>query len=259
MQPAVAVAVCAAGLACGSFATVLAARVPRGGNVVHGRSGCPECGAQIAWYDNIPVASWLVLRGRCRSCATRISWSYPAMELAVGLLWLLVYAVYGISWTSAILAYLAVVTVALVAIDLVHKRLPHRIVLPSYGVVGVLMAISWITGERDSWATAAIGLAVMGGFYALLWFIYPRGMGFGDVTTAGLLGVTAGYLGLEVLAVSAIAGPLVGGLTVLILLALRKVQRGEAIPYGPAMIVGAWLGYLWGADIASWYVGVLVP
>jgi leader peptidase (prepilin peptidase)/N-methyltransferase len=149
---------------------------------------------------------------------------------------------------------LAVVTVALFVIDIRHHRLPHRIVLPSMGIVAALAIAAWFAEERATWATALIGVVAMGGFYGLFWLIYPKGMGFGDVTTACLLGFAAGFLGLQELAVAAIAGPLVGGVIVLMLAATRRLRRGLAIPYGPALISGAWIGILWGAGIAHAYL-----
>lgn len=179
------------------------------------------------------------------------------MELAVALLWLGSYAVFGLSWTAAVLGVMAVVTVALVTIDIRYSRLPHRIVLPTYGIVAPLMIIAWLVGERETWLMAGAGCLLMGGLYGVLWFIYPKGMGFGDVTTAGLLGLVGGFLGVQHLAVAAIAGPLVGGLVVLGLLGARKLTRGQAVPYGPALIAGAWIGYLGGPAIASGYLDLM--
>lgn len=236
---------------------VVISRVPRGRQVVSGRSACPHCDAEIAWYDNIPLVSYLVLGGRCRSCKARISPQYPLVELAVALMWLAVVIIHGLSWTSALLAYLAAVSVALVVIDILHRRLPHGIVLPSYGVVAVLAGVAWIVGERGTWISALIGMAVLSLFYGLLWFFYPKGMGFGDVTTAGLLGFVLGFMGWEQLAVGGIAGPLVGGLMVIGMLIAGRVRKGVAVPYGPALIAGAWVGIFAGQPIAQGYLGLL--
>lgn len=242
------------GVVFGSFATVLVARVPEGEGVARGRSRCRSCGQEIAWHDNIPLLSWVMLGGRCRHCKARISARYPLIEASVGALFVAVYAVWGISWTSLVFAYLAVISVALVAIDLEHHRLPHSMVLPSYGVVVMVMAVAWIAGERDTWWTAALGFAVLALFYGLLWFFYPKGLGFGDVTTAGLLGLAAGFLGTTTVAVAAIAGPLVGGLIIIGMAVSGRLKRGAAIAYGPALIVGAWMAYLAGETIARAYL-----
>lgn len=182
---------------------------------------------------------------------------YPAVELAVALLWVVVYATWGLTFTAAVFGVLAPVSVALVAIDVQHHRLPHRIVLPSLAIVLVLCAIAWLVGERETWWSAVVGLSAMGGFYATLWFVYPKGMGFGDVTTACLLGFAAGFLGYPTLAVAAIAGPLLGGVMVMVIAIARGVTRGVAIPYGPALLGGAWIGFLGGPLIWSAYVKVL--
>ena len=197
------------------------------------------------------------MRARCRHCKQRISGLYPAVELSVAILWVAVYATFGLTATAAVFAYLAPVCVALFVIDLQAHRLPHRIVVPSYAVVAILTTIAWVLGERTTWWSALVGLVAMGGFYGLLWLIYPKGMGFGDVTTAGLLGFAAGFLSYSHLAVAAIAGPLVGGVVVLALALARKLRKGQAVPYGPALIGGAWIGYLWAPAIAAWYLGIV--
>lgn len=245
------------GLVLGSFATVLVARVPAGEQVVRGRSKCRGCSREIAWYDNVPVFSWLILRGRCRHCGERISARYPLIELSTALLSVAAVLWWGMSVTTLLFVYLAVVSVALVAIDLMHRRLPHSIVLPSYGVAVVLAVVAWVLGERTSWWSALLGFGILVLFYGLLFVLYPRGMGFGDVTTAGLLGFAAGFLGLSHLAVAAIAGPLLGGVMVIALMARGKVGRKTAIPYGPALIVGAWVGFLWGEPVATWYLRLM--
>jgi leader peptidase (prepilin peptidase)/N-methyltransferase len=245
------------GLLLGSFANVLIARIPDGRSVVGGRSACMSCGHQIAWYDNIPLVSWLVLRGRCRHCKAPIGWLYPVVEASVAILCVASAWKWGASVTTLLFCVLATATVALVVIDIKHRRLPHRIVLPTIGIVAVLAIAAWLLGERQSWWSALLGAVALGGFYAVLWFVYPKGMGFGDVTTAVLIGFAAGFLGYPELAVAAIAGPLVGGVVVIILALAGKAKRGVAVPYGPALLAGGWLGILAGPAIAAGYLGVL--
>lgn len=225
--------------------------------MITGRSACPQCGHSLAWYDNVPLASWLALRARCRYCSTPISAQYPAVESAVALMWLAIYLQWGVSFSALLLAYMAPVSVALVVIDARVHRLPHRIVLPSFLVVAGIALVAWWSGESQSWWTALVGLAAMGGFYGLLWFVYPRGMGFGDVTTASLLGVVLGFLSLQHLAVGAIAGPLLGGVLVIAMAAARRASRKARIPYGPALVGGAWVGVLAGPTIAAGYLSLL--
>lgn len=245
------------GLLLGSFTNVLIARVPQGRDWVRGASHCPRCEAQIRWYDNVPVLSWVALRGRCRDCGEPISIRYPVVEVLVASLVVASLLVYGISLSLLMLTYLAVVTVALAFIDLDVRRLPHEIVLPSLAIVAALVVVGDVVFHEGSALRALVGLGAMGGFYALLWLIYPKGMGFGDVTTAALLGLVMGFFGWAHLAVGAISGPLLGGVAVVFGLASRRLSRGSAIPYGPFLIAGAWLGVLAGPLIADAYLNLL--
>jgi leader peptidase (prepilin peptidase)/N-methyltransferase len=243
------------GLAVGSFTTVLAARVPAGRTWVSGRSACPRCHAPIAWYDNVPVLSWLVLRRRCRHCSGRISVRYPLIELAVASLFVASAVTWGLSILTLAMWYLACVSVALVAIDIDVRRLPDPLVLPSYVVAAALLiADAVVTGEYGRLPVAGAGFLIMGLAYGLMWFAYPAGLGRGDVTAAALLGLYAGYLGWGVLAVAAIAGPLVGGCVVIVGLATRRLSLKSAVPYGPALVGGAWIGLLGGSQIVAEYL-----
>src|SRR5690606_9493128 len=155
--------------------------VPRGESVVRPPSACPSCGAQIRRYDNIPVVSWLLLRGKCRDCGAPISARYPAVELGTGVAFGLVAWWVGASWVLPVLLVLAALTVCLGVIDLDVQRLPDAIVLPGYPVVlGLLVLASWAPGGGADWSALwrAVGTgAVMFGVYFLMRFAYPRGMG----------------------------------------------------------------------------------
>jgi len=242
------------GVTLGSFANVLIVRVPEGREFIRTPSACTSCGERIRWYDNIPVVSYVVLRGRCRDCGHRISARYPVVELVVGALFVAIAAVFGVTWTSGVLGYLAVVSVALVAIDIEHRRLPHALVLPSYGVLAIGVLVGDLVFHEGSLGRAVAGLAILGLFYGLLWFIYPSGMGFGDVTTAGLLGMVLGYLSWAALAVGGIVAPLIAGVVILVGMLAGRVKRKTHIPYGPFLISGAWVGILIGAPIAQEYL-----
>jgi len=243
------------GLLCGSFANVLIARVPAGEQWVRGSSHCPRCGHDLAWYDNVPVVSWLWLRRKCRHCHAPISGRYPLVEVVVAGLFVAVAIVYGASVLALGLMYLAVVTVALAAIDLEHRRLPDSLTLPSYAVLGaVVVAQSWIDADWWMAGRALAGGLILGGFYFLMWFAYPKGMGFGDVKAAGMLGLALGAVGWGAIAVGAIAGPLIGGVVGVAVMIRTRRGRGVAIPYGPWLIAGAWLGILAGDRIGRGYV-----
>ncbi len=246
------------GLCLGSFANVLIARVPEGEDWVRGPSRCPKCRHRLAWHDNIPLLSWLWLRRRCRYCGRPISARYPVVESLVAGLVVASYLLFGLSLLAVAFVYLGVVSVALVFIDIDVQRLPNSLVLPSYPVVAALLVADAAVGnDWGALGRSGAGLGILGGFYGLLWLAYPTGLGFGDVRTAGLLGIAVGYLGWDSLAVGAIAGPIAGGLVVLVGLAIGRVHRKSRIPYGPALIGGMWLGAIAGQAIADWYVGLI--
>jgi len=252
------IAACAVvGLLFGSFANVLIARIPTGEQWATGASRCPRCGHDLAWKDNIPLMSWLALHGKCRYCSEPISPQYPLVELAGAVSFAAVAAQFGTSVLTAAVLYLALISIALLVIDLRVFRLPDALVLPSIAVMAVLLAADFLLGGPGSLTRAGIGVAIAGGFYGALWFFYPGGMGFGDVKTAALLGMTLGYLGWASLAVGLILGPIIGGILVVGGLATRKVTRKTRVPYGPALILGAWVGILFGSTVSDWYVGIL--
>lgn len=243
------------GLLCGSFANVLIARVPVGEPWANDRSRCPRCGHQLAWYDNIPVLSWLWLRRRCRHCAAPISARYPAVELATATLFALVAWEFGATWLTAGLLYLSVVSVALVVIDLDVRRLPDALVLPAIPVLAVAVAAhAWDLGEWWVLARALLGGVALAGFYFIMWFAYPKGLGFGDVKVAVLLGVALGAVGWDALAVGAFLGPIVGGVAGIAAIARHRSVKGVKIAYGPWLISGAWVGILAGPELWRGYL-----
>lgn len=262
----------AVGLAIGSFLNVVVHRVPAGLSVARPASACPGCGNSIRRRDNVPVLSWLVLRGRCRDCRTSISARYPIVELATGLFFVLVAArlwpLVGVPTEALPLVarllslvaflWLAGVSVALTVIDLEHHRLPDAIVLPSYAVGGVLLAASSILiGDWPALVRAAIGLASLFAFYLIAALSYPGGMGFGDVKLAGVLGLYLAWLGWGEFAVGAFAAFLLGGLFAVVLLATRRVERTGGIPFGPWMLAGAWVGVFAGGTVSTAYLTLL--
>ena len=257
------------GLAIGSFLNVVVHRVPAGLSVVSPPSACPKCDRPIRGADNVPVLSWFRLRGRCRDCALPISVRYPVVEAATGLLFLAVVlrflpsaatgaAVIGHSLVLIALLYLMAVSVVLTLIDLDTHTLPNRIVLPMYPVLAVLLLVSSaLTGD---WAAALRGfggLALLGGVYLALAIAVPRGMGFGDVKLAGALGLVLAYLGWGPLAVGAFGAFLLGGTFGIVLLAIRRAGRSTGIPFGPWMLLGAWVGAFAGAPIWDAYLRLL--
>jgi leader peptidase (prepilin peptidase)/N-methyltransferase len=258
----------------GSFLNVVVYRVPRGASIVAPPSACGACGHEVRGYDNIPLVSWLVLRGRCRDCAAPISVRYPLVELAGAVAfavvaWLFVPDILGAFGAGAVAGgvtgilvlvaylYLVAISIALALIDLDTRRLPNVLVLPMYAVGGVLFtAAAAVSGQWQHLGSAGIGLAGMGLCYLLLAIARPGGMGMGDVKLAGALGLFLGWLGPETLAVGVIAGFLLGGGAGLVML-LRGAGRRSALAFGPWLLAGAWVGILAGPAIATAYLGAL--
>lgn len=239
------------GLLIGSFLTVVAHRLPRGESVVGGRSRCPACGAQIAAYDNVPVFSWLALRGRARCCGTAISPRYPLTELAVGAL----YAATALAlWGDAAAVVLGLVFVTvLVAItltDLERRIIPNKILL-----AGSIAAIAIVAPtDPGSLPERALAAAAAGGLLLAAALAYPRGMGLGDVKLAATMGL---FLGREVapaILVALLAGSLVG----LAMIARHgAAARKRAIPFGPFLALGGVVGLLAGEELIDWYLSTL--
>ncbi|MEJ5944665.1 prepilin peptidase [Pseudokineococcus basanitobsidens] len=255
MTAALVLACAVLGLLVGSFLNVVVHRVPAGESVVSPPSACPRCGHRLRVRDNVPVLSWLVLRGRCRDCRAPISARYPLLEAGTAALLALTALELGPVPALPAFLYLACVAVALTAIDLEHHRLPDRIVLPSY-VVGAVLLVGAAALQQDWWSLgrAAVGLAALWLLYFGLAVAKPGGMGFGDVKLAGLLGMHLGYLGWAPLVVGAFAAFLVGGLVGVALLATRRAGRTSAIPFGPFMLLGAALGVVVGPELAQGYL-----
>ncbi len=245
----------ALGLAIGSFLNVVIWRVPRGESVNHPPSHCPTCDAAIRPHDNVPVVSWLVLRGRCRDCRAPISPRYPLVELATGALFVAMALRFGAHAVLPAYLYLAAVGVALSMIDYDTQRLPNVIVLPSYVVAGVLLGLAAAFGHDGHRAIRAlVGMAVYYGVFLLLHLANPKGMGFGDVKLAGVLGLYLGWLGYDVLVVGAFGGVVLGGVVGIALIASQKAGRKSRVPYGPFMVAGALVAVFAGAQLAHAYL-----
>lgn len=250
------------GLAIGSFLNVVVWRVPRGESVVHPRSACPRCGHEIRSRDNVPVLSWLVLRGRCRDCGEPISPRYPVVELSTGVLFALVGAWTGPTWVLPAYLYLVAAAVALALIDLDTQRLPDVIVLPSYPVALVLLTVASLNpGRQADWG--ALLRAVLGGVamfvvYLLIVLAYPRGMGLGDVKLSGVLGLYLAWVGWGTLVVGWFAAFLLGGVFGIALIVRRKAGRRTAIPFGPWMLLGATVGLVIGESVVERYLDLML-
>jgi leader peptidase (prepilin peptidase)/N-methyltransferase len=259
------------GLAVGSFLNVVIYRVPIGKSIVYPASACPNCGTGIHAYDNVPVVSWLALRGKCRSCSNPISARDPLVELGTGLLFFVVslpiatqlakyeptLAMISSALVLVAYLYLAAISVALAFIDIEHHRLPNAIVLPAYAVGAVLLGTaSLLVGDYGALARAGIGLAAMGVAYFAIMLLWKGGMGFGDVKLAGVLGLFLGWSGWGSLVVGSLIAFFLGGIFGVVLIALRKSTRKSGIPFGPWMVLGAWIGVLFGNQLWSGYLSL---
>ncbi|WP_341952896.1 prepilin peptidase [Salinibacterium sp. TMP30] len=247
------------GLAVGSFLNVVVWRVPRGEKISSPPSACPKCEHAIRSYDNIPVFGWLLLRGKCRDCGEPISPRYPLVEATTAIVFGLIAAAVGaetaLVWTVPAFLYLAAISIALTLIDLDTKTLPNKIVLPSILVGVALLALASVgTGNWAALLGALAGGAALFLFYFIVALISPRGMGMGDVKLAAVLGLYLGWLGWGVLAVGAFAAFLLGGVFAIALLLIGRARRRTAIPFGPWMIAGAWLGIAFGSQIWNGYM-----
>lgn len=249
------VAVGLLGLVIGSFLNVVIVRVPAGKSVVRPRSACPACAEPIKERDNLPVLSWLLLRGRARCCGEPISGRYPLVEAATAVVFGALAGWVGLSWLLPALLYLAAISIALTMIDLELRRLPNAIVLPSYPVAAVLLVPpALVEGELGRLLSAAIGAACLYALYFGLMVAYPKGMGFGDVKLAGVLGLYLGWFGWQYTVVGGFFGFLVGGVVGLMLMALGRAGRKSHIPFGPYMMIGAWLALLCAEPVVDWYL-----
>ena len=238
----------APGLALGSFLNVVAARVPRRVSIAKPASACMTCKTPIAWRDNVPVVSWLWLRGRCRSCGTRISPLYPAVELTTALLIAACVLAFGLTGQMVVSAFFCTVLVAVSAIDLTHRIIPNRIVLPSFAVVLVAQTLLEPSPE---WALAALGAS---GFLFLAVLAYPAGMGMGDVKLALLMGAALG----KTVAVALMLGMLAALVPAVFLLARHGSKaRKMGIPFGPFLALGSIVALFWGDAILDAYLALL--
>jgi leader peptidase (prepilin peptidase)/N-methyltransferase len=246
---ALAAFVFAPALALGSFLNVIAARLPEGRSLVRPRSACVACSAEIAWYDNIPLVSYAILRGRCRSCGARIGLRYPAVELATALLVAASFWRFGFSGKAFVAAYFCAALVVLSAIDAERRILPDLIVLPSWVLV-LAAQIALYPGRTLEWVAGSLGASL---FLFLALVAYPRGMGMGDVKLALLLGAMLGK------AVS--VGLMVGMLAALVFSSVLFAQHGlaarkMAIPFGPFLAFGALVALFAGDAVLSAYLGL---
>ncbi|MBS1125557.1 MAG: Prepilin peptidase [Nitrospirae bacterium] len=262
------------GLIVGSFLNVCIVRLPREQSIVSPRSQCPRCRTPIRWYDNIPLVSFITLRGKCRSCGLPISWRYPLVELLNGLLYLWAYAAFGMTGEAGLVMALCSALLVITFIDLDHQIIPDVITLPGM-VIGLLAAPlfmsaleppmafglgkllpsagTYLTGFVNSLVGLVLGAAPLF-IIGWLWekFRKVEAMGGGDVKYMGMVGCFLGWKGAFL---TIMLGALTGSLVGMTLIALKKHQADKVIPFGPYLAFGTLLTLFYGADIISWYFG----
>ncbi|HXJ80452.1 MAG TPA: prepilin peptidase [Candidatus Methylomirabilis sp.] len=262
----------ALGLVIGSFLNVVIARVPHGKSVWQPRSACPGCAAPIAWRDNIPLLSFVALRGRCRHCGMAIGWRYPLIEAGTAAAFTVAYLVLGPTLDFAVAAALLAALIAITGIDLAHQIIPDVISLPGIAAgfavnlgLGRIAAADRLCSSgpaaavaacAPAWLDSLIGIAVGGGIFFVIIVASRGGMGGGDMKLGAMLGA---FLGWKLGLLGVLLGVLGGGAAAICLLLLRRKGRKEAIPFGPFLALGGAIALLWGDKILDWYFGRFAP
>jgi leader peptidase (prepilin peptidase) / N-methyltransferase len=236
------------GLMLGSFLNVVAFRLPRGESLVRPGSHCTACGAAVRPYDNVPVLSWLLLRGRCRECGEQISFRYPVVEAITALLFVAVLAVKGVSVDALPGLALVVMLVPTALIDLEYRIIPNALMAVGAAVGVVLVALA----DPSDLGAHLIAAAAAGGFFFVVVLVYPSGMGMGDVKLAAVLGLYLGASVVPALLVALLAGTVAGA--VIIARKGAKEGRKTAVPFGPFLALGGVVGLLAGPAMVEWYV-----
>jgi leader peptidase (prepilin peptidase) / N-methyltransferase len=238
----------APGLALGSFLNVVAARIPRRRSIVTPASACMECGTTISWRDNVPVVSWLLLRGRCRHCDVRISPLYPAVELATAVLVAACVLAFGLTGRTVVAALFCAVLVAITATDLTHRIIPNVVVLPAFAVIVVAQTA---LEPSPQWALGALGASA---FLFAAVVAYPAGMGMGDVKLALVMGAALG----KTVGVALMLGMVLALIPAIVLFARHgAAARKMGIPFGPFLALGSVIALFWGEQLLDLYLGAL--
>ena len=237
----------------GSFSNVCIYRIPRNESIIYPASHCPKCRSEIKPFDNIPLLSFILLKGRCRHCKTKISIRYPMVELLSGLIYLIIYLIYGLSVQTLIYIILSSALIIIAFIDLNQQIVPDVISLPGI-VIGFIVSffVHYI-----SFINSALGIVVGGGIILFIGIagslIFKKeAMGGGDVKLAAMIGA---FLGWRYIIISLFLGFFLGALAGIILIIAKIKKREDVIPFGPFIVLGSLITLLWGEQIISWYLG----
>jgi leader peptidase (prepilin peptidase)/N-methyltransferase len=243
------------GLIIGSFLNVVIHRLPREESLVTPRSRCPACQTPIRPWDNIPVVSFLLLRGRCRACGHSISWRYPLVEALTGILFVLIVLRFGLSAHTGTLLVFVCALVAIAFIDLDHQIIPNAITLPG---IPLGLAVGLALGDPPLLERILGALAGAGFLYLVLLYgsiAYGQdAMGEGDLNLIAMVGAFLGWKGVVV---TILVGCLTGSVIGLTLIGFRRLRRREHMPFGPFLALGAVAALFWGEGFVGWYLGFL--
>jgi len=241
------------GLIVGSFSNVCVYRIPKNESIIFPASHCPKCSSPIKPVDNIPLLSYILLKGRCRNCGNKISTQYPIVEFLTGLIYLIICLIYGLSIQSLIYIILSSALIIIAFIDLNEQIVPDVISLPGI-VIGFIISffVPYI-----SFINSALGVLVGGGIILIIALggsaIFKKeAMGGGDVKLAAMIGA---FLGWRYIIISLFLGFFLGALTGIILIMAKIKSREDVVPFGPFIVLGSFITLLWGEQIISWYIG----
>jgi len=238
------------GLVIGSFLNVCIYRLPRDQSIVWPASRCTTCGREISWYENIPVVSYAILRGRCRTCGDRISLMYPLVEILTAAVFVAVYAAFGLSWLLPIRLLFGCAMIVLLVIDLQHQILPNEITLP-----GIVVGLAASLIAEPGWRDALIGALAGGGLLSLVAWGYERirhqeGLGFGDVKMLAMIGA---FLGWKLMLLTLVGASLLGSLTAGVLMLAGRADWQSKLPLGTFLAIAAVPVSLVGNTVVNWY------
>lgn len=238
------------GLVIGSFLNVCIYRLPRDQSIVWPASRCTTCGREISWFENIPVLSYAILRGRCRTCGDRISLMYPLVEILTAAVFVAVYAAFGLSWLLPIRLLFGCAMIVLLVIDLQHQILPNEITLP-----GIVVGLAASLVAEPGWRDALIGALAGGGLLSLVAWGYERirhqeGLGFGDVKMLAMIGA---FLGWKLMLLTLVGASLLGSLTAGVLMLAGRADSQSKLPLGTFLAITAVPVSLVGNTVVNWY------
>jgi leader peptidase (prepilin peptidase)/N-methyltransferase len=236
------------GLIVGSFLNVVVYRLPRGESLMHPRSRCPSCGTQLRAVDNVPLVSWVALRGRCHHCGAPVSARYPLVEVTTGALFAAVVATQDDAVRIVLGLLLVTALVPITLIDLDHRIIPNRIT----GLAAIAAVITIAALDTDFLPEAAIAAAAGGGFFLVAALLYPRGMGMGDVKLAGVLGLYLGRAVAPAILIALITGVVLGAA----IIARKGAEEGRktAVPFGPFLALGGMVAFFVGNELVDAYL-----